>query len=43
MSKELSFYKNKPTDTVFWVDNVDVVGEYLFSFDKEKIFNLFHD
>lgn len=37
------FYKNNETDTIFWVDNVDNVGEYLFSFDKKKIYNLFSD
>lgn len=37
------FYKNKETDTIFWVDNFDNVGEYLFSFDKKKIYNLFAD
>lgn len=37
------FYKNNEGDTVFWVDNVDDVGEYLFSFDKKKTYNLFTD
>ncbi len=37
------FYKNNESDTIFWVDNVDNVGEYLFSFDKKKIYNLFAD
>ena len=37
------FYKNNESDTVFWVDNVDDVGEYLFSFDKKKTYNLFTD
>ena len=37
------FYKEKPTDKIFWVDNQDMIGEYLFSFDKKTVFNLFSD
>lgn len=37
------FYKNEPTDKIWWVDTVDRVGEFLFSFDKKKIYNLFAD
>lgn len=37
------FYKNKETDTIWWVENPDTFGEFLFSFDKKKIFNLFAD
>ena len=37
------FYKNNETDTIFWVDNVGSVGEFLFTFDKKKIYNLFTD
>lgn len=40
---EYDFYKNNVSDTIFWVDNVDNVGEHLFSFDKKKIYNLFAD
>lgn len=42
-NNEYEFYKNKPTDKVYWVDNVGVIGEFLFSFDKKKIYNLFRD
>lgn len=38
-----NFYKNNETDKIFWVDNVEDVGVWLFSFDKEKIFNMFED
>ena len=38
-----SFYKNRKTDIIYWVDNKDTVGEHLFTFDKEKIYNLFAD
>jgi hypothetical protein len=37
------FYKENPTDKIFWVDNQDMIGEYLFSFDKKTVFNLFSD
>ena len=36
------FYKNKPTDTICWVES-EHVGEHLFTFDKKRIFNLFAD
>ncbi|OQA66942.1 MAG: hypothetical protein BWY38_01652 [Ignavibacteria bacterium ADurb.Bin266] len=41
--QRLEFYKNKDTDIIFWVDNPDVRGEFLFTFDKKKIYNLFAD
>lgn len=28
---------------IWWVDDMDSVGEFLFSFDKKKIYNLFRD
>ena len=37
------FYKNNKNDKIWWVDNHDVVGEHLFSFDRKKVFNLFED
>ena len=37
------FYKNKETDKIWWVENNNMVGEFLFSFDKKKLFNLFAD
>lgn len=40
---EYEFYKEKKTDKVWWIDNYDKVGVFLFSFDKKKIFNLFRD
>jgi uncharacterized Zn finger protein len=42
-SKHLEFYKKNDNDTVFWIDNVEHIGEHLFSFDKKKIYNLFAD
>lgn len=40
---DYSFYKQHKTDTIFWVDNVDSIGEHLFTFDKKKIYNIFAD
>lgn len=40
---EYDFYKNNKYDTVWWVDNVEDIGVWLFSFDKKKIYNLFSD
>lgn len=38
------FYKKKPTDNVWWLDNRgEVIGEFVFSFDKRATFNLFRD
>ncbi len=37
------FYKENKGDKIWWVDNVDTVGEFLFSFDKKRIFNMFAD
>ena len=37
------FYKNNPSDKIWWVNNPESVGEWLFSFDKNTIFNMFAD
>ena len=38
------WYKNEPTDKIWWLDNADEkVGEWIFSFDKEITFNMFAD
>ena len=35
------WYKNEPTDKIWWLDNADEkVGEWIFSFDKETTFNI---
>lgn len=43
MEQSNKFYQNSPDDQIWWVDNPDTVGEWLFSFDKEKVFNMFAD
>jgi len=43
MAQLNKFYKNNPSDAIWWVENPETVGEWLFSFDKEHIFNMFAD
>ena len=37
------WYKQEETDIIWWEDTPDRVGEFLFSFDKKKTYNLFAD
>lgn len=37
------WYKENETDKVWWKETPDAVGEWLFSFDKKKVYNLFAD
>lgn len=37
------FYKENKDDQIWWIDTPDTEGEWLFSFDKVKIFNMFAD
>lgn len=37
------FYKENENDIIWWVNDLDTKGEFLFSFDKRKIYNLFAD
>lgn len=43
MDSKTEFYKEHKGDKVWWVNNFDRIGEYEFSFDKKKIYNLFAD
>ena len=43
MAQQQKFYKNKASDTIWWLDNPGVVGEFVFSFDKKILFNMFAD
>lgn len=44
MERSSKWFKNKPNDKVWWLDNGDTVkGEFIFSFDKKTMFNLFSD
>lgn len=42
MSDERRFYKNNEKDRVMWLEDGGK-GEFLFSFDGKKIYNLFAD
>lgn len=39
----MEFFKNNPTDKIWWVDNPSEKGKWLFSFDRKKVFNMFAD
>ena len=41
--KAYKFYKERPENQTIWVDNYGKFGEFLFTFDKKHIFNLFAD
>lgn len=43
MSDKKEFYKEDETNKVWWLNNFDKIGEFVFSFDKVKTFNLFAD
>lgn len=43
MAQSNKFYKEEPEHKIWWVHNTDTVGEWLFSFDKKKVFNMFQD
>jgi len=37
------FFKHEETDVIWWAENLDEKGQFLFTFDQKKIFNLFED
>ena len=43
MEQSSKFFKNDPSDSIWWVDTSGTVGEWLFTFDKKRIFNMFRD
>lgn len=43
MAQKQRFYKNNSSDVIWWLDNSDIVGEFVFSFDKKTLFNMFAD
>lgn len=42
-NKKYEWYKDDPDDKIWWLDNYDVIGEWIFSFDKVKVYNMFRD
>lgn len=38
------WYKNETNDKIWWLENgQDMTGEFIFSFDRKKRYNLFAD
>ena len=42
-NKEKHFYKKNENDKVLWVRDPEQKGVHEFTFDKQKIYNLFKD
>lgn len=40
--KDDKFYKEHDRDRIWWVKDPPI-GEWLFSFDKQKVYNMFRD
>lgn len=44
MAQSNKWVKNNPTDKIWWLDNAEEAkGEWLFSFDRKTIYNMFSD
>lgn len=44
MAQSNKFFKNNKNDIIWWIDNSEESkGEWLFTFDKITIFNMFSD
>ena len=43
MEQSNNWIKNDSNDSIWWLDNSDRIGEWVFSFDKKETFNLFSD
>lgn len=39
MKNNIEFYKEKPTDKIWWVDDGSL-GDYAVSFDRKKIYTI---
>ena len=37
------FYKIEETDLIWWKETPDEIGVWLFSFDRQTVYNLFED
>lgn len=38
-----NWYKENKTDKVWWLYQPDIIGEFIFSFDRKKRYNLYLD
>lgn len=43
MNDDLIFYKENDSDEIWWVEDEETIGQFKFSFDRMKIYNLFAD
>lgn len=43
MEQSNKWYKKNKEDKVWWLNNPEVIGEWVFSFDRKKEFNMFSD
>ena len=43
MVQSSKFVKNNPDDKIWWADDPETKGEWLFTFDKKQMFNMFAD
>ena len=43
MDRQDKWFKESPDDQVWWLDNQEVKGEFIFSFDRKTSFNLFRN
>lgn len=41
--EEIHWYKNRATDLIWWLDTPDRVGEWIFSFDRITVYNMYSD
>lgn len=43
MTRSGKWYKKDPNDKIWWLDNFEKIGEWIFSFDKKTEYNMFRD
>lgn len=43
MAQSNKWYKEHENDKVWWLDNPEKIGEFVFSFDKTTEINMFRD
>ena len=39
----MDLYKDNESQEIWWVQNTESIGEFLFTFDKKTVFNFFQD
>ncbi len=43
MAESGKWYKENDSDKIWWYRDPEVCGEWIFSFDKKTVYNMFHD